>query len=99
VISTSICDLVRMIRGPIYTWGLGSCVADPHHLDADTDPDPDLAYQFDEDPNQDPDPTFHFNADPDPSFQIKARDLEKVVKMEHIPLFWLVICKLMRIRM
>jgi hypothetical protein len=54
---------------------LGS-VADPHHLDADPDP----ASHFDADP--DTDPTFHFNADPDPApgFQIKAQNLEKVLK-------------------
>jgi hypothetical protein len=45
-------------------------IADPHHLDADSDPDP--ARHFDADP--DPYLTFHFDADPDldPSFQIKA---------------------------
>ncbi len=35
------------------------------------------------DPNHidaDPEPTFHFDADPDPSFQIKAQNLEKVLK-------------------
>jgi len=49
-----------------------SSVADPHHFD----PDPDPACHFD------PDPTFHFGAepDPDPSFQIKAQNLEKVLK-------------------
>jgi hypothetical protein len=51
-------------------------VADPHHFDADP------ARHFD----ADPDPTFHFDADPDadpdpdPSFQIKAQNLEKVLK-------------------
>jgi hypothetical protein len=38
-------------------------VADPHHFDADTDPDP--ACHFD----ADPDPTSHFDPDPDPNFQ------------------------------
>jgi hypothetical protein len=38
-------------------------VADPHHFDADTDPDP--AFRFD----ADPDSTFHSDADPDHSFQ------------------------------
>ncbi len=51
-----------MIRGPIYTWGLGSCVADPHHFDADTDPDP--ACHFPSDPG--PDPACHYDADADP---------------------------------
>ncbi len=43
-------------------------------------PDPDPACHFDADP--DPGPTFHFDTDPDrdPSFQIKAQDLEKVLK-------------------
>jgi hypothetical protein len=47
-------------------WLCISSVADPHHFDAN------------------PDPTFHFDADPDPnadpSFQIKAQNLEKVLK-------------------
>jgi hypothetical protein len=43
-----------------------SSVADPHHLDADPDPDP--ACHFDTDP--DPDPTFHIEADPDPSLAV-----------------------------
>jgi hypothetical protein len=44
--------------------------ADPHHLDADPDPDP--ACHFDADPDPachfyaDPDPACHFDADPDP---------------------------------
>ncbi len=48
----------------------------------------------------DPDPAFHCNADPDPSFQLKARNLENVLKWAHIPYgtCWLFICKLMRIR-
>jgi hypothetical protein len=46
---------------------------------------------FDADPtchvDADPDRSFHFaaNPDPDPSFQIKARNLEKVFKEAHIP--------------
>jgi hypothetical protein len=52
----------------IYVWGPGlkprfiggSSVADPHHLDADRDPDP--AFHFDADPN----PAFQFDADSDP---------------------------------
>jgi hypothetical protein len=35
--------------------------------------------------NADLDPTFHFDADPDPSFQIKAQNLEKVLKLADIP--------------
>jgi hypothetical protein len=47
-------------------------VADPLHFDADP------ACQFD----AGQDPTFHVDADPDPdpSFQIKAQNLEKVLK-------------------
>jgi hypothetical protein len=56
-------------------------VADPHHLDADPDPNP--ACHFYVDP--DPDPTFHFDADPDLCLQIKAQNLEKVLKEAHIP--------------
>jgi hypothetical protein len=41
-----------------------SCsVADPHHVDAIPDTDPDPACHFDAD--ADPDATFHFDADPD----------------------------------
>jgi hypothetical protein len=49
-----------------------SSVADPHHFHADPDPN----CHFD----ADPDPTLHFHADPDPSFQVKAQNLEKVLK-------------------
>jgi hypothetical protein len=61
-------------------------VADPHHFDADTDPDP---FHFVADPDPachffaDPDPTFHF--DPDPNVQLKAQNLEKVLKYGHFP--------------
>ncbi len=41
-------------------------VADTHHFDAD--PDPDSNFHCDADP------------DPDPSFQIKAQNIEKVLK-------------------
>ncbi len=37
-------------------------VADPHHFNADSDPEPDPAFHF----NADPDPAFHFNEVPDP---------------------------------
>ncbi len=40
------------------------------------------------DPNHidaDEEPTFHFVTDPDPSFQIKAQNREKVLKLGHIP--------------
>jgi hypothetical protein len=67
-------------------------VSDPHHLDADFDPDP--ACHFDADPDPDSDSTFHcdpdldtahFDPDPDLSFQIKAENLEKVLNWAHIP--------------
>jgi hypothetical protein len=53
-----------------------SSVADLHHFDVDGDPD--SACHFD----ADADPFFHFDADPDTdsSFQIKAQNLEKVLK-------------------
>ncbi len=58
-------------------------VANPHHLDADPDPDP--ACHFDED--ADPDPAFHFDAIPDldSSFQINAQNFEKGLKYAHFP--------------
>jgi hypothetical protein len=61
-------------------------VADPHHVDADPDAETDPTFNFDADPDPtfhfdaDPDPTFHFDTDPDLSFQIKAQNLEKVLK-------------------
>ncbi len=70
-------------------------VVDPHHLNADPDPDstdhhpdadpdvdPDSHFLFDADADQDPDPTFHPDTDPDqdPSFQINAQIFEKVLK-------------------
>jgi hypothetical protein len=44
-----------------------------------------------------PDPTFHFDADPDPSFQIRLKTL-KIAQIGYFGTFWLIICKLMRIR-
>jgi hypothetical protein len=74
---------------------LGS-VADPHHLDADPDP----ASHFDADP--DTDPTFHFDAVPDlcPALAAKLRlkTLKKCSNRLIYRTFWLVVCKLMRIR-
>jgi hypothetical protein len=63
-------------------------VADPHHLDADFDPDPACHFDADPDPDSDstfhcdpdPDATFHFDPDPDPSFQMKAENLGKRLK-------------------
>jgi hypothetical protein len=62
---------------------VGASVADPHHFNAYTNADPDPAGHFD----SDPDPTFHFDPDPDldPGFQIKAQNLEKVLKQAYIP--------------
>jgi hypothetical protein len=48
--------------------------ADPHHFNAD--PDPDFHYNVDPDPafhyNVDPDPDCHFNVDPDPDFHFNV---------------------------
>jgi hypothetical protein len=60
-----------------------SSVAEPHHFDAD------------------PDPIFHFDVDPnpDPSFRRKRLEtLKKCSNMISFRTFWLVIGKLMRIR-
>jgi hypothetical protein len=54
-------------------------VADPHpayHFGSVSDLY--SACHFDADP--DPDPTFHLDADPDPIIQIKAQNLETVLK-------------------
>jgi hypothetical protein len=45
------------------------------------DPDPGPACLFD----ADQDLGFYFGANPDPSFQIKAQNLEKVLKETHFP--------------
>ncbi len=49
-----------------------------------------------------PDPTFHPDEDPDPfpdpSFQIKAQTLKKCSNRLIFQTFWLIICRLMRIR-
>ncbi len=83
-----------------------SSVAGPHQFDADSDPDPtfhfdaapDPACPFDADP--DPDPTFSFDPDPDPypSFQIKAQNLDKVLKEAHFPYILAYHLHIMRIR-
>jgi hypothetical protein len=68
-------------------------IADPHLFDAD--PDPTFHCEADADP------TFHCDADSDPdsNFKMKAQNLEKVFMLANIPKpFWLVICKLMQIR-
>jgi hypothetical protein len=79
--------------------GILNSVADPaRHFNADEDPDP--ACHFDED--ADLDPNFQFDAvpdpDPNPSLQIKAQNLKKFKNRLIFHTFWLVICKLMRIR-
>jgi hypothetical protein len=66
-------------------------VAHLHHLDADPDP----ACHFD----ADPDPTFHFDPNPDPSFKKQMLKTSKKSSNRLIfHTFWLVICKLIRIR-
>jgi hypothetical protein len=56
--------------------GSETLLADPHQFE-DLDP----AFHC----NADPDPAVHCNADPDPSFQLTAKNLEKVFKWAHIP--------------
>jgi hypothetical protein len=63
-----------------------SSIAYPHRLGADSGPDPACHFA--------PDPTFHFDAIRI-RIQIKAQNLEKVLKEFYIPF---IICKLMRIR-
>ncbi len=74
MISLSICDLERMIRGPIYTWGLGSGAVLRIRITLKRNRillvnlmriQILLVAYVDLDP--DPDPNFHFDADPDPS--------------------------------
>ncbi len=61
-------------------------VAESHHFDADPDPacffgaDPDADSACHFDAYSYPDPTFHLDADLDLSLQIKAQDLEEVLK-------------------
>ncbi len=69
----------------------GGSAAYPHHVDADSNPDP--SCHFDADPapachfdaDADPDPTFHFDSDPDPNpcFQIKAKNV--LLEQAHNP--------------
>jgi hypothetical protein len=70
---------------PIHT----ASFEDPHHFDADPDPDP--AFDF----AADPDPIFYFDAvpdpDPDSSFKIKAQNLPKCSNRLIFHTFWLVI--------
>ncbi len=78
----------------LWVWGdyVADSVVDPHHFNADPDPDPachfdadpDITFPFDAD--ADSDPTFHSYADPDPepSFQIKVQTPENVLKKDHI---------------
>jgi hypothetical protein len=73
----------------------------PHQFDVDADSDSDFYFIrvrifFDAGP--DLDPTFHSDQDPDPSLQILAQTHEKCLNRLIFHTFWLVICKLMRIR-
>jgi len=61
-----------------------------HYIDAD----PDLACHF----YADPDPASHFDSDPDTSLQIKVQTLKMFSNMLICHTFWLVIYKLLRIR-
>ncbi len=78
--------------------------SDPHYSDADPvltfyfDTQTDPAFHFDAD--RDPYSTFHFDADPHPhpSFQKRLRKLKKCLNRFIFHSFWLLICKLMRIR-
>jgi hypothetical protein len=63
-----------------------SSVADPtFHFDADPDPDPNPTIHVDADPDPDPTSFFDTDLDPYPSFQIKAQNLDKVLKEAHFP--------------
>ncbi len=95
---------------PLNNWGFqdpDTIVADPHQFDADADPAchfdavPDPADHVDADP--DPDPSFHFDVyryvpDPDPSFTYRLKTLTKGSNRLIFHTFWLVISKLMQIR-
>jgi hypothetical protein len=56
-------------------------------------------FDADLDPDADPDLTFHPDADPEPdsSFKMKVQTFEKSSQRGSYSVFWLVICKLMRI--
>ncbi len=64
-----ICTTLMRIRILLVTFDADPA---PTHFDANTDTD----CHFD----ADPDPDSHFDADPDPNLQIKAQNLEKVLK-------------------
>jgi hypothetical protein len=53
---------------------LKSSVADPYHVDVDSDADPASHFHADQDP------ACHFMRIRDPTFQIKAQNLENVLK-------------------
>ncbi len=67
---------------------------------SDADPDPDSDFLLDADLYADPDPTFHPDADPDPDPSSKKRlkPLKKFYNRLIFDIFWIDICKLMRIR-
>jgi hypothetical protein len=44
-----------------------------------------VPHNFNDDPDADPDPACHFDQDLDPIFQIKAQNLETVLKYAHFP--------------
>jgi hypothetical protein len=86
---------------------------DPHHFDVDPDADAYSTYHpaadsdsdiflcgsgflFDAGPNLDS--TFHSDQDPNPTLQIMAQTYEKCSNRLIFHRFWLVICKLLQIR-
>jgi hypothetical protein len=81
---------VNNFKWRVYELSVYTSVADP----PDGDPDLDPACHFD----VDPDPTFHFDADPDLASKKRFKTLKKCFKKRIFPIYWLVIFKLMRIR-
>jgi hypothetical protein len=83
------CNTVHFIDGNILFNYLHGSVADPHHIETDSDPachfDADADLALDPDPachvDADQYPTFYFDtdpdADPDPSFEIRIKTLTK----------------------
>jgi|LakMenEpi03Aug12_release.lakeMendotaPanAssembly.Ray.scaffolds.fasta_scaffold5264843_1 hypothetical protein len=58
--------VLQMVHMTSFSATILTSVSNPHHIDADPDPDPPCHF------DADPDLTFHSDAVPDPSFQIKA---------------------------
>ncbi len=50
-----------LLKNPISKFHIKTRVANPHHFNADPDPDP--SFRF----NAEPDPVFHSKANPDPA--------------------------------